>query len=238
MTRLIFLITTLLATALTAKCQNSLQGKWYWFSRNAVIQLNITKDSLISQQLNWDLTPQDPDRKPKIQIIDNQVVANENIYLYFTKFKDSLKRISISTLKIIRPEKEIMSAINATDSLFTDTSDVRQYILKDVNKKYGFPFLSESEIQRLQKQKSVDKMTVKDFKLYADKLLIVRTEIDNLSQLPNSPKDGLVYYSYSMIRIIIGELGYNPLVKTSELETVLQRFKNDPQTKEIYDKVF
>jgi hypothetical protein len=234
--QLIFLIATLLTTALTAKCQNSLQGKWYFFSRNRIVQLNITKDTLTNQQLNWDLTLRNPYKKPEIQIIDKQVTANENIYLYHTNPKDTLKRISLSTIKIIHPEKELIIAFNATDTSFTDTSLARQYILKDVDKKYGLTFFSESEIQRLRKQKNIDKMTVQDFKLYVDKVLVFRTELDSLSKLPHSP-NGLLYYAYSMMRIIIGELGYNPLVTDSEFEMFMQHFQNDPQTKELYDKL-
>ena len=237
MTRLTLLIVSLFATTLTAKCQDGLQGKWYLFSRNRIVQLTITKDSLINQQLNWDLTIRNPDRETEIQIIEKKVTANENIYLYVTKAKDTSKRISLSTIKIIDPKKEIILAINTTDSSFADTTLVNQYILKDTDKKYGLTFFSESEIQRLRKQKDIGKMTAQDFKLYVDKVLVFRTELDSLSKLPNSP-NGLLYYGYSMTRIIIGQLGYNPMVTNSEFEIFIKRFQNDPETKEICSKLF
>ena len=106
MTRFTFLLPFLLATTLTTKCQDSLKGKWYFFSRNRIVQLTITKDSLISQQLNWDLTNRNPDRENEIQIINKQVSANGNIYLYLTKPQDTLKRIFLNTIKIINPKKK------------------------------------------------------------------------------------------------------------------------------------
>jgi len=236
LTRITFLLPFLLASTLTANCQDSLTGKWYLFSRNRIVQLHITKDSIISQQLNWDLTNRNPDRENEIQIINKRVSANENIYLYLTKPKDSLNRISLSTIKIINPKREIIIAINGIDSSFTDTSVVKQYILKDTEKKYGLTFFSESEIQRLKKQKSIEQMTTQDFKLYVNKVLMFRTELDSLSKLSNSP-NGLLYYGYSMTRIIIGQLGYNPMVTTSEFEMFIRRFQNDPETKEICNKL-
>lgn len=237
MIRLTLLIASLFVTTLKAKCQDGLQGKWYLFSRNQIVQLTITKDSLINQQLNWDLTIRNPDRETEIQIIDKQVTANGNIYLYLSKLKDTSTRISLSTIKIIDPKREIIIAINATDSSFADISLVKQYILKDTDKKYGLTFFSEPEIQRLRKQKNIDKMTVQDFKLYVDKVLMFRTELDSLSKLPNSP-NGLLYYGYSMTRIIIGQLGYNPMVTNSGFEMFIKRFQNDPETKEICSKLF
>lgn len=97
--------------------------------------------------------------------------------------------------------------------------------------------ISEAEIQRLQKLKRIDKMSVKDFRLYADKISVFRTELDSLSQLPNSP-NGLIYYGYSMMRIIIGKLGYYPMFTNSEFEAFIKQFQNNPETKEICDKLF
>lgn len=237
MIRFSLLFSLLLTTAITAICQDSLQGKWYLFSRNGIVQLNVTNDSLINQQLNWDLTNKNPNRENEIKIIEKQVRANENLYLYLTNPQDSLKRLSLSTVKIIEPKKEIIIAINATDSSFSDISHIEQYISKDVNEKYGLTFYSESEINRLQKQKNIDKMTVEDFKLYAGKVIVFRTELDSLSKLPNAP-NGLLYYSYSMMRIIIGQLGYNPMIANSEFGMFIERFQNDPETKEIWGKLF
>lgn len=239
--RLLVTMITLSLMVLTGSAQisskDNLKGKWYLFSRNRIVQLTITKDSLICQQLNWDLTNRNPGSKKEIQIINEQVSANGNIYLYVTKPQDTLKRISLSTIKIINPQKEIIIAINGTDSSFTDTSLIKQYISKDIDYKYGLPFFSESEIQRLKSQKSIEKMTKQDFGLYVNKVLRFRTELDSLSKLPNSP-NGLLYYGYSMTRIIIGQLGYNPLVTNSEFEMFIRRFQNDPETKAICDQLF
>jgi hypothetical protein len=41
-----------------------------------------------------------------------------------------------------------------------------------------------------------------------------------------------------MTRIIIGQLGYDPMITNAEFEMFIRRFKNDPDTKEICGKLF
>lgn len=237
MTRLILLTASLIATALNTKCQDSLQGKWYSLSSYGIVEWTITKDSLISQETDWDLKLRSTGKESIIKMIDRKVMANGNIYLYLTSPKDSIKHLSLSTIKIVKPKKEIIIVINTIGDSFTDTSIIRKLISNDADKKYGYIFYSEPEIHRLQKQKNIENMTIEDFKLYASKLFKFEAEIDSLSKLPNSPNISLDF-KFSMLLNIIGQIGYNPLLTNRETREFIDRFYSNPETKEISKRLF
>jgi hypothetical protein len=80
-------------------------------------------------------------------------------------------------------------------------------------------------------------MTIEDFRLYASKLLKFEVEIDSISKIPNSPNISLDF-KISMLRNIIGQIGYNPLLTNREVSEFINRFYINPQTKEISKKIF
>ena len=198
--------------------------------------MTFSKEALISRQLNWNLANWDAQNKADTQNIIAAAKANGNIYFYLNNVRDPAKPIRLNTIKIVQPSKELMLVINTEES-FADTISARNYIKQDIDKKYGMVLYSENEIHQLQKQKSIDTMTVKDFKMYVTKMLHFRIEMDSLSKLPGSP-DGLIYYGYSMMRNIIGQLGYNPLIANDAYNKFILRFKNDPETKKITEQLF
>jgi hypothetical protein len=107
-----------------------------------------------------------------------------------------------------------------------------------LEKKVGFTLYSYSEIRRLQQLKKVSEMTTDDFKLYVNKLIEFRTEINGLSDFPHPPSaNSILYSSYSCTRTIFSEIGYNPLVTEEELEDFFERFQNDSATKELMDRL-
>ncbi|SEM36941.1 hypothetical protein SAMN04488505_104187 [Chitinophaga rupis] len=219
-----------------AVAQDNFYGKWVMFSRNRVIQFTFSNDRLITNQLNWDLSVRERN-KPDTQKIAGTTYAHGNIYLYLKSIKDTANHVGVATLKVIHPDKEILLVLNVTDTKFTDTTSIRQYITKDGDKKYGFTLYSEKEILRLKQQKNISEMTVQDFKSYAEKVMQFQSEIDSLSKLPDVHNSSLLYYSYSMIRNVLGQLGYNPLVTNMDYDDFMKRFQNMAETKSIVDKM-
>ncbi len=236
MKRRIFLSVFFIITVLTASSQYNLQGKWYFFSRNRVVEMTITPDSLINKQLNWDLTNLPRNPPPQVQLILKQVEANQNNYLYLKDPKKTEKAIALTTIRIIKPGKELIVALNGTDSSMTDSAFFSDYISKDLDKKYGLHFYSEAESNNLRKQKDVSTMTLADFSLFVDKFLRSRAEMDSLSKLRTS-EVGLMYYSYAITRIIIGRLGYNPFISDQEFDVFIRRFQENPGAKEMFNKL-
>jgi hypothetical protein len=230
------LVVFLLFLSFNATGQGNLQGKWYMFSRNRIIEFNVSKDSLITKQLNWDLSNRESSEL-ETQIITHFTKANENVYLYLKKLDDTTSQIRLNTFKVVHPGEEIIIVLNGTEKLFTNIDSIRQYIKNDLEQKYGLTLYSEIEIQRLKKLTRVAEMTIDDFKKYADKVIRFRAELDSLSKLPNAPS-GLMYYGYSTLRVFLGQLGYNPLATNKEYDDFVKQFQSNPATKGIVAKLF
>jgi hypothetical protein len=232
---IVLFATTLILTNVFS--QGKLLGKWYMFSRNRVIQIEIANDTLFSRQLNWDLTKRNsPTKDPEYKIIDKTIEANNNIYLCLNNSHDKGQGMLLNTIKIIKPNKEIILVINSRDSLFSDTVALREYIVKDSSIKYGLTLYSETELHRLSNQPNVSQMTTMDFKSYATKFILFKNELDSLSNKPDAPS-GVLYYGYSMLRVLIGQSGYNPLVTNIEFDNLIIHFQGIAETKEICDKM-
>jgi hypothetical protein len=204
-------------------------------SRNRVIEFNFSKDILTTNQLNWDLSIRERNR-PDTLIIIQTTKANGNTYLYLKNLNDKTNQILVYTFNTIHPNEQMILAVNGASKPFTDTSSIEKYIAGDIDKKYGIILYSEKEIKQLKQQKSTSEMTVPDFKTYVDNVLKYRAELDSLSNSPNAPDD-LLYYGYSIIRDMIGKLGYNPLVTTEEYENFIKRFQDNPETRAIASKL-
>lgn len=206
------------------------------FSRNRIVELSFSKDSLLTKQLNWDLTERERVERDTETILD-VVSANGNVYLLTRKPDDTTAQIGIMTFKVVDLDREIVLVLNSPDERFKHVDSIARYISTDTNDKYGITLYSYTEIQRLKSLPPINEMTVDDFKKYAESAFQFRTKLDSLSKLPNPP-DGLLYYAYSLSRIVLGRVGYNPMVTSEEYESFIRRFHNNPETKEIVEKLF
>jgi hypothetical protein len=237
MKRMLFILLSCLAFGFQATAQTGLRGKWYMFSRNRVIQLTFSGDSLFSDQLDWDLRPMDPSRAGDTGLIVKRIPANHNEYLLLTHFGDTHRLIFLNTVLVISPSSEIALAVNSPDSGYTTIARAQHYIRADTGRKYGLSFFSESAIHTFQKQKSIESMTVADFKLYGARIITLHSQIDSLGKLPNAPS-GLYYYGFSMLRTLLAKMGFDPFVSNDQLEKMFKRFDDDPETKELYHQIF
>lgn len=233
MVKAFFFSLILLFTIPPVQGQVPVTGKWYMFSRNRIIQFSFSEDSILSKHLGWDLVEMTDRDRADTQLISHTATANGNIYQYM---KDTAGRIGLSTFRLLQPDKELLWVLNDAKEPFADTTAAQQYILADTGSKYGITLYSESELLRMKAQKSIAAMTAGDRKKYVEKLIASRYESDSLSHLPDAP-DGLLYYLYSRMREIIGQLGYNPLLPGREMDQFFEALENDPVTKEMLDKI-
>lgn len=221
--------------SLPAIGQDSVYGKWYMFSRNRMIEMDFQVNRMVSRQLNWDLTDRNRSQ-PDTQLIWNIQTANGNIY-YCVPDPRSKDGMHVNSLKMVRPGREILIALNGPDSLFTSLEAATQFIRTDTGKKFGMPLFSETEIRAFRSQKKVKDMTAADFNTYAAHVIKSKHLIDSWQHLP-VPSNGLLYYGYAVIRIALAETGYDPFVTTDQFDQLILRFKNNPETKASVSKMF
>ena len=218
------------------KGQTEISGKWYFFSRNRMIELSFSNDRIISRQLNWSLSAWNPDDKPDTQFVSRIIEANRNIYLITINQTDSLKRFRLETYRVVKPGKEMMLVVNAPDTLYNDIAKIETYMKNDIGPKYGIPLFSEAEIKRFQTYKNLDSMSVPDFKVYISKIVENGKMIDSISKMGASDNN-LLYYGYAMARSFLAYMGYNPLVSSGKFDAFFKRFEKNPATKDDFKRL-
>jgi hypothetical protein len=221
---------------LGAKGQTDINGKWYTIARNRVIQITISKDSIVSRQLTWELAPW-PNNKPVTSPIDTIIRANGNLYYCISVKTDSLPWLMPLCYRVLAPGKKILSAANHYDStLFNKKYALEQYIRTDTGKKYGMIYFSETELLRLKALPSIDSIRKEDFKLFCNRVIEFKEELKKLEEKVGYSND-LLYYGYFTIHNIIGEIGYNPLVPNKQFDKMFERFEKDSELKALIDEM-
>ena len=94
--------------------------------------------------------------------------------------------------------------------------------------------MDKSTIDKIRQQKVITTMTSNDFKSYALKII----ELDSINASYSQTKYKLSYlYIEATGRIILSELGFNSLVKGNLFDSMLEKFEENPETKEIFIKM-
>lgn len=227
----IVLLALLACLAWSAKSQTGINGKWYTFVRNRVIELTLSADSVISRQLTWELTPM-PNKRTEANAIDTIIRANGNLYYCIIVSIDSLRKIVPVTYKVLKPGTQLLSAINTRENYFDDRLRAQQYICIDTGSKTGMTFYSEAELLRLKAQPPIDSITKENFKLFCKRVIVLKAEIKKMGDV-TTHSNALLYFGYFAIHDIIGEIGYNPLASDKQFDNMVKHFENDPELKDL-----
>ena len=185
MKHLLLILFSWLAFGYAAICQTDLHGSWYMFSRNRIIRLNFSGDSLYSDQLAWNLSPLYPLSHPDTTFIIQRITAHQRQYVLSTQPGDTTRRIHVGAYTVITPSSEISLAVNLPDSGYLTTAEAENFISTDTGRKYGILLYSESAIHAMQAQKRVSEMTANDFKTYVANILAMQAQLVTMSKLPN-----------------------------------------------------
>ncbi|GAA4320647.1 hypothetical protein GCM10023184_05910 [Flaviaesturariibacter amylovorans] len=214
----------------TVVAQSPLQGNWYSFGRDRVIRFSIRKDSLINQHLNWDGSPR---------------LGREQYRQAFAIF-GSVKEKDVHCLRV-RHLQEGETVTSATCFRFPGADKKQLWLVElpaavpDTAKKGPeIPYMrliSEAEMQRLRKLPRIDSMTAADFRKYIG---LVNGLQQQLNALERQGVDAgtIRYEAYSRIRSCAAALGYDPFYTDLQYMRVVERFRNDPETKSLVEKLF
>jgi hypothetical protein len=94
--------------------------------------------------------------------------------------------------------------------------------------------MDKSRIDKIRQQKDITTMTSNDFKSYALKII----DLDSINASYSQTKYKLSYlFIESTGRIILSELGFNSLVKGNLFDSMLEKFAENPETKDIFIKM-
>lgn len=232
--RIIKLTFLLLLNCFSAFSQKkTLVGDWYFINRNGIIQTSITKDSIISRQLFFDLYPKDsPADKYKYE----KIAYKKNRVYVISKSKKGNELVHASTLLNFVPGKSFHMAWNGNDTAVKGSKTLIRTLEKDTALKFGYVFYSKSEIERIQKLKEVESMSKEEFAEYCR--LFVNLHNKTISEFDKYDHGyaGITYiFQITAQSLLLA--GYNPIESEGKLEKIYIKYASDPELKEILNSL-
>lgn len=124
--------------------------------------------------------------------------------------------------------------IESLNNKFPTLADAENSIQLIEQQPMNVTLLDKSAIDQIRKQKDITAMKSDDFKSFAQKII----ELDSINASNSQKKYKLSYlYNESTGRIILSELDFNPLVKGHLFDSMLEKFAENPETKELFIKM-
>jgi hypothetical protein len=209
--------------------KKSLIGDWYFINRNGIIQTSITKDSIISKHLYFDLYPKDiPADKYKYE----KIAYKKNRVYVISRNNKGEKFFHASTLLNYVPGKGFYMAWNANDTVVRGTKALVKVLERDTVSKYGYAFFSKGEIEKIQQLKKVETMSKQEFAEYCRVFVQLHNETIREFDKYNYGYAGITYiYQITAQSLLL--TGYNPIDSEGKLEEIYIKYASDPQLKEI-----
>jgi hypothetical protein len=203
-------------------------GDWYTPLRNKLLHITISKDSILFRKCSFDNEMRDYGYVDMAFKIEKSI--NSNFIVSGTK--DTLPTFYILKFKLENGRN--LLNIESLNNKFPTLTDAENSIKPIVQQPMNVILMDKSTIDKIRQQKDITTMKSNDFKSYALKLM----ELDSINATYNQVKYKLSYlYIESTGRIILSELGFNSLVKGNLFDSMLEKFAENPETKEIFIKM-
>jgi hypothetical protein len=221
-------------SSITARAQTIL-GKWYMVTRNGLTEFNITDDSLISRQLYPDLRPMSARKENDILAFRRIATLNDrSLIIYRNKLDTTI--YTAMTMFDVKKDQVMKLAWNSPDTALTDMDTLVMAHKASKKKLFGYTIYNEKQLPKIKQMKSINAMTLADFKkyanLYASKVLATWPAFEKKYNIGSA----YMIYNYQLITQSIFETGFNPLVTSTELETVYKKYFNNPEVRKILEK--
>jgi len=226
--RTILLILFIGSTFSTVVFGQTTIGDWYTPIRNKLLHITISKDSIIFRKCSFDIEMRDYGYVDMAFKIEKSI--NRNFIVSGTK--DTAPTFYLLNFKLENGRN--LLNIESLNNKFPTLTDAENSIKLIEQPPINVILLDKSRIDKIRQQKDITTMTSNDFKSYALKIL----ELDSINASYSQTKYKLSYlYKESTGRIILSELVFNSLVKGNLFDSMLEKFAENPETKEIYIKM-
>lgn len=206
----------------------TIEGNWYTPLRNKLLHITISKDSIIFRKCSFDSTMTDYGYIDKAFKVEKVI----NTYYIVSGIKDTIPSFYLLKFKL-EGDKNNMN-IESLDSKFFTLSDAENSIKVTSQQPLNIILFNKLSIDKIRQRKDISTMTVSDFKNYASRVI----ERDSINTNYIKKKYKLSYvYAESTARIILSEIGFNSLVKGDIFDTMIEKFAENPKTKDLIIKM-
>ncbi|HSY62328.1 MAG TPA: hypothetical protein VK796_10650 [Cytophaga sp.] len=205
------------------------EGNWYTPIRNKLLHIVISTDSIVFRKCSFDSLRDygyadmsfKIERKVKTTYIVSSIKDTLPVYYLFSFIPDHTSN------------KNYMS-IESFNNKFPTITDAEKSISEIEKQPLKIAFLTKKEIDTIREGKNISSMTTTDFKNYATRII----QTDSVNAQYSNKKYKLSYlYSESGAKLILAELGFNPLVKGDQFDALFDKFYQDPETQQILIKM-
>lgn len=210
----------------------SLEGKWYMINRSGLIEMNITKDSLSRRELNLKFLPKTGHER--IDAYPIKIVKLADKILMISKSNGDSSKYSTTVVIDYQGKKGFKMVWNGLDTSMREIDELIYLNKKDNRKLYGYSVFSEYYIDSLKQLKSIDSMTVEEFRRYAEiyvgKINLTRNEFAKYNTGYASAT-----YNFQLITQSLFDLGFNPIQNTTTVDAIYKKYMKDPEVVSIFN---
>lgn len=232
------ILTVVLALTLTYSfSQSSLNGKWYTFSFDPVqvVEYDFNDGIFSSNKFNWELKALPGTEKAKIL----KVIRRDSTLYYIMQDESVAPKVMINIFYIIRGDTCLSQpSLSEENTYQNDINSAISFIKSDSIRRPGMIFYSHQVFQRLKSLRNSNTISKPDYKKYLLGIIEKRNEFEKYAKKHKDDFGFMFFFTYfnNQTRVILAELGYNPLIPDRELEELNDKFKGEIELKELMDK--
>ena len=218
-------------TNCSSENERNVDGKWYMINKSGFVEWTITKDSLINRKLypnfmrkgKWKF---DFGISEKIKLADRVLLIGENP-------KNQSEFYTLMTLVTCENDKSLKYIWNGLDSI-SNVNTIRELNQNDNRQLLGYDLYSKEYLETFKEKKSIDEMTLSDFKKY------LKIYIPNLKVATEEYKKNVKGYygeassfNYQIIVSSLLELDYNPIQTSTSMNSLFKKYMENEEIKEL-----
>lgn len=226
--KILFFLLLISATFSNEIFAQTTQEDWYTPLRNKLLHITISKDSITFRKCSFDVEMKDYGYVFMGFKIEKKV--NNNYIISETKDKISTIYLMIFKLENDRVNLNIESLNTSFLSVADAENAIKTFELNSLN----ITLIDKPTIDKIRQQADINTMTPNEFKNCA--LKIIELDSKNSAYLKRKYKLTSLYID-STLRLIVSDLGFNGLAGGNKFDTMLEKFSENPETKELFLKM-
>ena len=235
MKKLLLILITISMMNCSSQNEQDVNGKWYMINKSGFVEFTITNDSLINQKLFPDFTFKN--NKKRVVEIKEKVFLKDRILILGENPKDSTEYYTLMTLVQSKDKsymEYIWNGIDTISSIKTLTklneSDNRQLL--------GYNLYTKDYLEALKKKKSIENMTLEDFKkyleVYSTNMKVATTEYKkNIKGYYGEAST----FNFQISLQSLLQIDYNPIQNSNTMNSLFAKYIENEEIKELLKRL-